>query len=630
MGPYPGDTTFNLTTPVKNIKYIVLNSWGGYPTEMELYGHYNPPAAIAPLVKSASSLTQYFGVNAYEWNFEDPTNPLVIDPSYITAIKSFTQFRHYMDWNKLESTQGAYTYDPVHSGGWNYDTMYQACKANNIMVLADLKEQPDWLVASYPAGLGDADNVPVPYGSSFSDPNSYLLQARVAFQYAARYGYNTAVPVSLVTVDTTIRWTSDPENIIKIGMGLIKYIECDNERDKWWKGRSAYQTSYEYAANMSAFYDGNKNTMGAGVGIKNADTTMLVVMGGLASADPSYVHGMIEWCRQHRGYKADGSINLCWDVINYHLYANNYTASVGYATVGVAPEVAASATTAQRFIEMAHEYAGDMPVWVTESGYDLNTGSPQRAPAIGDKSAEMVQADWTLRTALLYARAGIKKLFYYEEYDDNAANPTQYASCGLVNDDQTRRPAADYIYQANKVFGTYTYKQTINSNPFVDRYQLSDTQKMYVLAMPTQTGDSSTYALHIGTADSAYIYKPTAGSDDMSVTKVKVTDSLLTLNVTETPIFVMPKGSIATTTYTSIPFATTINTYPDPATDVLHIDGVSASVTYIIYDATGRQITTGTLRQGNNTIKISTLAQGMYILSLQGNGTTSKQKVVKQ
>ena len=44
----------------------------------------------------------------------------------------------------------------------------------------------------------------------------------------------------------------------EIGLNLIKYVECENERDKWWKGRRAYQTLAEYAANLSAFYDGHK------------------------------------------------------------------------------------------------------------------------------------------------------------------------------------------------------------------------------------------------------------------------------------------------------------------------------------------------------------------------------------
>ena len=128
------------------------------------------------------------------------------------------------------------------------------------------------------------------------------------------------IPPSLRLVQSR-RWAG--LNTVKIGLGLIHYIECDNERDKWWKGRKAYQTGREYAANLSAFYDGHKNTLGPGVGVKNADPSVQVVIGGVAAATTDYVRGMIDWCREFRGYKANGEIDLCWDVINQHLYANN-------------------------------------------------------------------------------------------------------------------------------------------------------------------------------------------------------------------------------------------------------------------------------------------------------------------
>jgi endoglucanase len=645
VGPNPGVNSFNLTTPVKNIKYIVLNCWYIFPSEIQFYGQYKAPTATPALQRKYYPLNQYFGINAFEWNFEDPNNPLVVSPTYLAAVESFTGFRHYMDWNKLESTQGEYTFNPVHSGGWNYDAMYQACKTNNIFVLADLKTLPNWLVATYPADQQDSENVPVAYGADFSDPNSYILQAKVAFQYAARYGSSTSVNSSLLSVDTSIRWTNDPENVVKKGMNLVHYIECDNERDKWWKGRKAYQTAYEYAANMSAFYDGNKNTMGPGVGVKNADPTVQVVMGGLCSADPSYVQGMVDWCKQHRGYKADGTVNLCWDVINYHLYNNDSTPQ-GNATTGVAPEVSIAAQRAEAFIQMSHKYCGDMPVWVTESGYDANQGSPQRAPAVGSKTAAQVEGDWVLRTSLLYARAGVQRLFYYEEYDDNAANPTQYASSGLINNDQSRRPAADYLYQVNKVFGKYTFQQTLNSSPIVDKYVL-DSATAYMLVMPTQTGKTQTYSLNLTGADSAYIYNPVAGASDMTFTKVKVTNGSLAVNVTETPTFIIPYGIASATITTNdakIPDLqqqpqndASVSLYPNPTarfTTVALNNSSTGNVSIRVTDMnSGREIAafSGTKygQQFSQTIDIGNAPLGVCIVQIILDGKKTVKKVIK-
>ena len=543
-GPDPTNPdSFALATPIQHIKYLVLNAWYMYPTEVEFYGSYKAVAPPSAATKTYSPLKNFFGVNGFEWDFENPVNAMIIDSARVKGAQSFTGFRHYMDWEKPESVEGKYTFDPVHSGGWNYDTLYAWCKAQGITVLACLKTVPDWMLTSYPANMQDAENVPVRYGADFSNPASYLEQATVAFQYAARYGSNTAVNPALVTVDSSQRWFGDQINTVKIGMGLVKYIECDNERDKWWKGRQAYQTGREYAANLSAFYDGNKNTMGVAVGIKNADPNMMVVMSGLASANTDYVRGMVDWCKEFRGYKPDGTVNLCWDVINFHLYANDARYQPNqWPTTGVAPELSTNDSVANAFIQMAHQYVGNMPVWITETGYDINQGSPDKAIPIGNRTAMETQADWTLRAALQYSRDGLQRTFFYEMYDDNPWNGGPYESSGLLNDDFTRRASADYLYQTNALFGNYTYQQPLDIDPFVDKY-IHGSKAMYALWIPDAVGRTAQYNLNLGNADTALVYSPLEGSDSMALQKMATADGYITLTVTETPMFVTPQGS---------------------------------------------------------------------------------------
>ena len=327
---------------------------------------------------------------------------------------------------------------------------------------------------------------------------------------------------------------------LEVGMGLIKYIECDNERDKWWKGRQAYQTGREYAANLSAFYDGNKGTMGNNIGVKTADSTMQVVMGGVALTTTDYLRGMIDWCKQYRGYKADGSVNLCWDIINYHYYAsnaqNNPSSSANH---GVAPELSLSDSIAGAFLKTAHQYANDIPVWVTECGYDTNPWSPYHVNAVGSKTVLATQADWILRTSLAYARAGIQKVFFYELYDDNSSSGGSYATSGLLNNDRSRRPSADYIKQVNSLFGNYSYVQTLSTSPIADKYSLNDSAFMYTVYMPTASNQTASYTLNLGSADSAIIYTPTIGSNNMTATTMATTSGSITITATETPVFIV-------------------------------------------------------------------------------------------
>jgi hypothetical protein len=180
-----------------------------------------------------------------------------------------------------------------------------------------------------------------------------------------------------------------------------------------------------------------------------------------------------------------------------------------------------------------------MPVWMSETGYDVNQQSPLKAIPIGNKTALLTQADWILRSALLYVRNGISRVFFYQTYDYDSSKGGRFSSSGLLNKDHTRKPAADYLYQVNKLLGNYAYSGTINSNPLVDTYSFNGNHA-YVLVKPSEDGSSVNYTLNLSTAKNARIYYPTAGQDSMKVEDVKVIKGKLPLNVTETPMFVLP------------------------------------------------------------------------------------------
>jgi len=500
------------------------------------------PAAVPnnTVVNKPVKFENMLGVNAFEWNFlQDPKDPNdgmhIVEPK-MNVIRSFGGVRHYLDWEKIEAVKGSYTFNPTNKGGWNLDLMYQQCKEDGIDMLVCLKNCPGWLQNTYPEDSRDGENVPAPYGLSKLKPASYIDQAKAAFQFAARYGSNKNIDPSLLSVNSTPRWNGDQVNQVKIGTDLVKYIECDNERDKWWKGDKAHQSAEEYAANLSAFYDGDKGKLGKNVGVKTADPKMKVVMAGLAATDVNYVAQMIEWCKQNRGYKKDGSVDLCFDVINFHLYSNDHKKNRGdQRTVGIAPELSEAGQVSDDFVKLAT--ANNLPVWVTEAGYDVNPHSPQRAISIGNKPALITQADWIIRTAFLYARHHIEKLFFYELYDDNSESYTQYASSGLVNDNLVQRPAANYIYQAKNLMGKYIYKSTISQYPLVDEYVYQD-KTMYVLMLPAQTGATYLYHLSLANSKNAVVYHLNPSGSKITEEKAVANNNKLDIQVTETPVFV--------------------------------------------------------------------------------------------
>ncbi len=483
----------------------------------------------------ASPFSYMLGINGFEWEFLNDDNE--IDSQKTALIRSFGGFRHYLDWGRIETEENCYAYQPSLSGSWGYDDIYTWCKNNGLPVLVCIKTIPDWLKATYPEGKQDVENAPLAYGVNKGDPASYRQFAKMGFQFAARYGSNQGVDTGLVSVAAAPEWSPNQQ---RIGLGLVKYIECNNEPDRWWKGEYAHQTAEEYAANLSAFYDGHLGELGPGVGVKSADSSMTVIMGGLTGADIEYLSRMVEWCRLNRGYRPDGTVNLCFDVINYHYYTFSEPELISRKTRGAAPERSSAADALGPVMAFAREHAENSEVWVTELGYDINQGSPLRAVKIGNKTPEETHADWSLRSSLFYARHGVKRLFFFMLNDVDPANPGQFSSSGFV-EGLKRRPSADYFRQVKALMGAYVYSQTIAADPMVDVYVHMD-DKIYVLTVPDEQGREMTYDLSVGDAKASELHVPRVGSDAMLTQIVPVVDGKVTLNVTETPIFVKVGG----------------------------------------------------------------------------------------
>ncbi|MEP6611893.1 MAG: hypothetical protein ABJA76_08415, partial [Mucilaginibacter sp.] len=135
-----------------------------------------------------------------------------------------------------------------------------------------------------------------------------------------------------------------------------------------------------------------------------------------------------------------------------------------------------------------------------------------------------------------YIRHGVKRVFFYQLFDDHTGGTSQYATSGLAEGIK-RRPAADYILQTNRLMGDYNYIKTINNDPLVDQYKLGN-KTMYILTIPDETNRKASYTLDLGTAKKVAIHSLKIGADVMDSKQVNTTNGKVTLEVSETPVFV--------------------------------------------------------------------------------------------
>ncbi|MFB9865135.1 hypothetical protein [Rufibacter immobilis] len=548
-----------LAAPLK-VSALVLRKKKGVrlPDEIKFYGSYTP-YAVAAYKKPAHPLKRMLGINAYPYNLQDK-DPAVLQKK-IAALHPYFLVRDYLDWQLVETQEGKFTFNPTHHGSWKLDEIYARHKANGKEILVCFKDIPVWMQETYPKAIRSHENAPMPYKPEYTTvengetnyfnerynadkgkPETYSQVAKAAFQFAARYGKNKKLNPKLVQVYTGTRWTADPANEKKIGLGLVDKIEANNEPDRYWKGRQANQSPDEYAAYLSAFYDGHKGTLGPGVGVKQADPDMLVVCGGIASSRPGFYQGLVDWCKKNRGYLPNGQVNLCFDEVNYHAYNNNF-AGEQYAKgerVGVAPELSKAPKGLLDFHRINQELMGGKPIIITETGYDWNSLT-QGTREINGKDKFTVQADWILRSSLEYAMAGLSGLYFYQLYDDGSGSSTntrQYMTSGHVERNTYElRPAAQFLQQVRERFGEYVPVERLSEDPRVDQYRSPKGQIMYACWIPDETGRTGQYALSLA-APEAQIFTPTVGRNTLTVQRQKTGNGKLTVALSETPIFV--------------------------------------------------------------------------------------------
>ncbi len=492
----------------------------GMPSELEFIGSYTP--YTAPVAKMINyPFKGQTGVNSYVWYFNNARPADRVDPERAVKMKQFSWIRDYVDWQKIESRPGEYHFNWSLDGGWNYDAMYEYCNANGIEVVPCLKTVPKWFSdANYPLAQREHENVPARWSDNPAEllairenPDSYKQYADAVYQFVARYGYNK-VDTALLKISKVQLWKTATMNVKKSGLGYIKYIEFNNEPDRSWKGAKAFQTGREYGAFLSACYDA----------AKRADPNIKIVVAGIANTRSEYFRGIVEWSKEH------GKKQL-YDVLNIHAYSNT-AGGEQYAGSkrGIAPELNTKIrANLLELRQISNEFLGDAEYWITETGYDVGN-TTQATIAIGDKNKRLVQADWILRSALLYSRLGVARTAFYQGFDDSgyrydSTTTIQYMSSGIGN-----RPAGAYLKQTHDLMGEYTFKESISAYPAVDHYTHNG-KSIYVGWVPNEIGDTKEYTFNL----TGNLFRHTLQQTGNVMVKEPIGK---TVTLTETPIFI--------------------------------------------------------------------------------------------
>ena len=432
-----------------------------------------PPRVSASVARAA------IGSNGFHW-----VRPELISP--------FSVYRIFSMWEWFEMQEGWFRYEPTSRGNGNYDTFLSDLKRRGVRPVLTLNTCPDWMRAQYPDPQNALEYRPVKKGLDPARPESYREFSRACWQITARYG-SKQWPASALLVDTISQWGGNwPANKKLSGLGLLYGLEIWNEPDKWWKkGTPAYFEPEQYAAMLSACYDGHEGKLGPGYGVKGADPSMLVIMGGLTNFDTTYLKRMSDWFnanRKDRRFPAD--------VVNVHHYCNENDGLFQGFAKGTAPEtknVYEKLIGFKRlsFALTAKQAPGGLPVWWTEFGYDTHASSPQRVEPYAQFTAEQAQGVWIIRSYLEGLRAGYAEMCVYNLIDERNPAGGLFQSSGLATgepDGMRPKPAWNLVAEFTAGLGDGALRADLSTPDLRLLYFEGKTRRFFVAWLPTQEG----------------------------------------------------------------------------------------------------------------------------------------------
>lgn len=376
-----------------------------------------------------------------------------------------------------------------------------------------------------------------PEYNSFS-PFAYRLISQFIFTLTARYGRNVDVPDELIALNSS--------NQMLKGMDLLKYIEVENEPNRTWEGSAGYYHPEEFAALISACYDGHMGQLGPGFGMKAADPTMKFVSSGLISQNLDYTKRVIMWCQANRT-DPDYPV-IPFDILSIHYYhttTGGQTTSASDGRKGLCPDSVNPVkiiADGGRFYDVM-KYMTDwrdrelpgVELWLGESGYDEHPVSRQSPIAQQNRALSLIKSDYIMRMMLHQAAANVDAFQQYMFRNDRQLSAIiyggrgdLYGSCGFV-DYMTNTIDPSTITAQNPTGYAYNDSNPLKYSPLPSYYYSRNLIKQLTgmkfshnirIALKTYVND---ILLNINTSDPvsesvcALVFKP--DSNDVTLNK---------------------------------------------------------------------------------------------------------------
>jgi hypothetical protein len=266
-------------------------------------------------------------------------------------------------------------------------------------------------------------------------------------------------------------------------------------------------------------------------GLRAGDPRLKIVTAAVAAQTPDEYSKPIESLRGLENY---------YDVLNIHTYSmiegwptwrRVHPEHPGIPYLRVITELAA----------WRDAHAPDKEIWVTEFGYDAST---KPAPAAGDfskwiSSTETEQAQWLVRSFLLFAAMPVERAYVYYYNDSDEA--MFHASSGITRN-FVPKPAYWALAHLRHTLGDFRFNRIVSAKAddiYVYEFVHADdgARRLWAVWSPTGSQRSAPQTLELPGRPVRAEVMPLADGPVQTV-ELGTNDKTVTLNVSETPVFI--------------------------------------------------------------------------------------------
>lgn len=295
---------------------------------------------------------------------------------------------------------------------WDFDQKLNLFKSNGSSIMFNLKEAAPYMQPTNYTGPTDRTRIkninPKLDRNDIAvttDPQSYSHVARICYLIVARYGSNSSIPSSYNS--------QYQENDGLYGLNLIDFFEYENEIEANWIQYDGYYNPHEFAAMMSAVYDGHKGALGIGFGVKQADPNMKVGNAGLVSPNLDFIKEMMSWWDTYRGI-GDYPFDF-YSVHHYNAFRNEPYTPVwsSVPAYGLPPEQGDIIPLMKNMSDFRDKFTPNLEIAITETGYDEQNGGMHSPQDSTQFLRSRHKAVWLMRNFMLLASTGTDQIQQY-------------------------------------------------------------------------------------------------------------------------------------------------------------------------------------------------------------------------